>query len=199
MFKHLDGQNQAELKNYKLVQGQLFNVNGKNHYRGVAPYPVTPAVGNTWEELNATGLWVESWFWDGNYWLSCQKYEINSYFNGITASTSNFPAIELRGDNPVNLFLLKFRVSPFSSGLSATAFWNFQLLRYSLTGSNNQLANLNNQSLANSNWHILETPLNLHLNVDSLNMRGINFNAQRQSTPGALSANFALYYRKARI
>lgn len=201
MFKHLDGQNQAELRNYKLLQGQLFKINGKNHYRGVAPYPVTPAVGDTWEELDATGNWIQNWFWNGAYWLSQQVYQQSSTNPNLTTAGTGTGllgygfAVE---NSNFNLFILAMEAAIFTSNNSTSGSnWTWRLDRIS-TGSVTQLAVQTNQGQLGNTWASFVTPINVHINVGATQTVAMRI---RESPSG--SANKAgtvgFKYRLARL
>jgi hypothetical protein len=106
MFKNLDGQNLAELRNFKLVKGQLFNINGKNHYRGANPYPVTPNIGDTWEEFDISNNLIGQWVYQPFGWLSDQVFtwsrRQDAPLSGFSAIANNW---EYAIDPRSNLFL----------------------------------------------------------------------------------------------
>jgi hypothetical protein len=141
-YKHEDGSAIAELRNYKFVAAQFFKQNGKNSYRGVAPYPVTPAIGDKWEELDATGLFLESWYWNGTYWLSERIY--NWFFDTIgntAAAAVNWPV------NPATNIYLTDLITAVSTTVanSATNGWTWTLSR--VTAANVATTITSNNSL----------------------------------------------------
>ncbi len=153
MFKHLDGQNLAELRNYKLVQGQLFNVNGKWHYRGVAPYPDTaPSKGDTWEELDVNNNWLGAWFWNGVYWLSVNLFEhaLVPIISGTGASNNNtsYPI-----DNDTHIFITSFSSTFYLTAAStATNYYQFTLRYYSPANVSTNLAQLTTIGASGNAW-----------------------------------------------
>ena len=168
LYRHQDGQNLAELRNYKLVQGQLFKINGKNHYRGAAPYPVaTPNIGDTWEELSAIGGWIQTWFWNGSYWLSQQtleKYQISGLINSGTGSGLSGHGFTV--DFNFNLFVLNMQAAIFTpSATNTNNYWEWRLTRISGAGTSTTLALANNRFQTANTWKNYRTDINTHINL----------------------------------
>lgn len=161
VYRHQDGQNLAELRNYKLVQGQLFKINGKNHYRGVAPYPVIPNIGDTWEELDAAfSLWANAWFWNGNYWLSQQVF--SHFYTNPTVSNAGSIVNTYPVDANYNLFVLSTIATLFSNiNATSTANWSWSLRRLSLVGATATLSTSSTQGQASNTFKTYVTPINL--------------------------------------
>lgn len=142
LYRHQDGQNLAELRNYKLVQGQLFKLNGKNHYRGAAPYPVPPGKGDTWDELDVNNNWLGAWFWNGVYWLSTNLFEhaLVPIIAGIGAVNSNtsYPI-----DTDTHIFITRFSSAFYITAVStATNYYQFSLGFFTADNFYTQLAQL---------------------------------------------------------
>lgn len=168
LYRHQDGQNLAELRNYKLVQGQLFKINSKNYYRGVAPHPIaTSNIGDTWEELGATGLWIQSWFWNGTYWLSQQtleKYHISGLINSGTGAGLSGHGFTVNFN--FNLFVLNMQAAIFTpSATNTTNYWEWRLTRISSSGGSTQLALANNQFQTANTWKNYQININTHINL----------------------------------
>lgn len=200
-YRHQDGQNLAELRNYKLVQGQLFKINSKNHYRGVAPYPVaTPNIGDTWEELGATGLWIESWFWNGSYWLSTNLYECRQFILSGNGTHGSFPnTCDFALNLNFNVYLQEFIVSVFQTTAgTATDYWEWTLNRTATPNSPVAIATLNSIGVLSSRMTVISMPLNFHIDVVATAMSTIKIIETRRAGNSAVLSTVKFAYRRAR-
>lgn len=202
LYRHQDGQNLAELRNYKLVQGQLFKINGKNHYRGAAPYPVAlPNVGDTWEELDVTGLWIEEWFWNGTYWLSNKLSQYNSYISITNPYSANPYYWDFSLAANTNIYLKRVVMSVLmSTPGSATNKWTWNLSRRAINDSNTAIVTFENQNPNANTWAQILTPVNQHINVAATQAAVIRLTEVRTGTNSNVKTNtFRIEYHKARI
>ena len=98
----------------------------KRHYRGIAPNPNTPVIGDTWEELDGTGDLIENWYFNGTYWLTLQTFSEKITVNAATAST----LFDYGIDQTTNLFILNlFTLIRTSAIQNGTNFWTWSVLR----------------------------------------------------------------------
>ncbi|MGL4623251.1 MAG: hypothetical protein ACRCZS_30085 [Chroococcidiopsis sp.] len=140
----------------------------KRHYRGAAPYPYTPSIGDTWEELSATGLWIEAWFWNGTYWLSQQtfeKYQVNS--NSINSGTgAGLAGYGFTVDFNFNLYVLNMQAAIYvSNATTSTNYWSWDLTRISSVSGSITLASADNRFQAGNTWKAYLTNINTHINL----------------------------------
>ncbi len=168
VYKHRDGQNLAELRNYKLVQGQLFNVNGKNHYRGVAPYPVSLLVGDTWEELDATGTWLGDWFYfGGNTWLSRQEYQFSNISNSGAIGGANVP-FDYPVDQRNEIFITRIGVFYIlDNNSTATNYYQFTFSKLSVLGNTTTIGQFNTIGTPVNQW--------AYRSIDNIGIVGTDF------------------------
>lgn len=85
----------------------IITVGGKKHTRS-ATVPTSPAVGDTWEELNGSGLIVADWFWNGTLWLRNGLPRVEASF---AVATGTFPVLAIfRPQFGYNLYLETFTI-----------------------------------------------------------------------------------------
>jgi hypothetical protein len=197
-YKNESGFNTANLLDYKTVSAQLIKINGRNYYLGQAPYPVTPSVGDIWEELNVGGYYIERWFWNGTYWLSA-----NEYSEFVTQFITNGNAIRMTCTKDItsNLFLLRvYALANVGSNNNATNYWTLQLSRVNFGQSQTLIGSaLSTQNLPASQYLPLTQNLNLHINVAATSFASFISTIARIGTAGNFSATHIIFYRKARI
>lgn len=199
-YKNQNGYGVASLINYKLVDSQSLLLNGKRHYRGVAPYPVTPNVGDTWEELNISGLWVESWFWNGNYWLSTTVYsESLSFENALYVSAASPVFFEFPVDLTFDIFLKQFLVASIqdSTGTS-TNYWEFTLNRTIPNNNYVTLATLNTIGTIGNRMASLSIAIAIHVNVTVTQLTTFKIIRTRRAGGSSIASAVKFEYYKAR-
>jgi hypothetical protein len=205
--KHVDGQNLAELRNFKLVQGKLFEINGKNHYQGVTPYPVTPNAGDTWSELDASGKFVEDWIRNetGVLWLSKAKYQHDCSFDGLTTTLRVHKDIpELNGfsnaNSPANLFFISLKADFFqTANNSANSEWSISANRISSSNSVNTLATVSNATISANTWGTREAVMNFDVDPVATQMSVLRILVSRIGNPPAITGAAQITYRKSRL
>lgn len=208
MTRHYEGNSLSELRNFNLVQGKLFKINGKNHYRGVSPYPVIPALGDTWDELDGVDRWVENWVWNGTYWLTQQVFLMGFEMNNISSTFTAYVPGRTRHTNgafPRNRFLLDFRGNIFViNTLDNSRYWLIELQRRNsnnltitnISSYNTYLGNgLNNTS---NSWHEFSNTLNLHQDIQANGIRAYSLQLTKVGGAGNLLGNLECRYREAR-
>lgn len=103
----------------------------KKHTRATTP-PTNPTVGDTWDELDASGILVMQWFWNGLNWLSVQPYEHRVETNNTLTATS-FAGSQFVFSGNYNLLIQRYRqicriegaISPGGATDSITNYWTF--------------------------------------------------------------------------
>lgn len=99
---------------------------GYEHPPSAVP-PTQPNKSDRWTEITDEKDWIESWFWNGTYWLSKQEYQ------HFTNGSANFSSNNFRFANNYNLLVKKFRIisrmdgdlSPGGQLDSNTNYWDF--------------------------------------------------------------------------
>lgn len=175
---------------------------GKRHYRGAAPYPFTPAIGDTWSELNAGGLWIEAWTWDGNYWRSILTYEYSFSVTGSNNfSISSFdPAFPLNPGS--NILLLNFVLSGVqNTGASATNRWIFTLQRISPPGAVTFIASFDTFTptvFIGNSWNTVVYPINTLIDVPATSAKTLRVIESRTGTLSKIFS-YTIEYQKVRL
>lgn len=143
---------------YILNQNPLTFFGARRHYRGAAPYPVTFFIGDTWEELDASGNWIETWFWNGFFWLSTQvcQYHQSTPTSSNVASTYHYP---LPVDN-YDLFLVSLYATLLVNvAATATVNWGWTIRFVSELSGATQIATANNVGQPANTWRNFKTAL----------------------------------------
>lgn len=174
----------------------------KRHYRGAAPYPFTPVIGNTWEELSTGGLWIEAWTWDGNYWRSCQTYE----YPFVVTSSINFSAATyspIFSLNPTcNILLLNFVLSGVqNSGASAANRWIFTLERISPPGVVTQIVSFDTFTptpFTGNSWNTVVYPIGTLISVPATSAKTLRVIESRTGTSSKIFS-YTIEYKKVRF
>lgn len=171
---------------------------GKRHYRGVAPYPYTPAKGDTWEELDNSDNWIESWFWNGNYWLSSQLYEFSACNTLSSVFSSTSLAFRYPVDSNYNIFIIQLLTRVILNGAStATNYWRF-FVSYTTTLFTVSIAEHNSILVPANSERLIVTGVNLHFDVLSLQILGLRIGETRTGGTVQRQSTTKVEYRKAR-
>jgi hypothetical protein len=177
---------------------------GQGYYKGVAPYPFGPVIGDIWVELDSNNLVVERWFWNGNYWLSCQIFEEENYVSGSTTINQNF----LINYYQSNFYLVGiFSFYTVSTGQLSNRYWTRNLDRINqagtvnlgLLGDNNSWTTFNQNILNSATYYHNYQPLNLHVNAQSLAPFWFRVAYIPTGSPGNITGSSIVAYRKVKI
>lgn len=172
-------------------------------YEGVSPYPYIRNIGDRWIEYDSNSNYLESWFWDGTYWLSTEKLTYTQSLNA-NASTYNpfpFPQIDTStGIIATNIFFLNWKINAQLPSLSTTAnFWRAIFENISNTGTFTTYFTENLDPVtANVPRNIIRN-LNFHVDATSSNINQFRLGAIRTGSPPALIMSSLITYRRARI
>ncbi|MEN9870516.1 MAG: hypothetical protein RLZZ171_1504 [Cyanobacteriota bacterium] len=169
------------------------------HKGSVAPTP--PAPGQTWVELDALNNYIESWVWNGTYWLSSTLYE---YHGGILvtnpyAANPYFWDFSLPANTNIYLKRVVMSVLMATPG-SATNKWTWNLSRRAINDTNTVIATFENQNPNANTWAKIVTPVNQHINVAATQAAVIRLTEVRTGNNSNVKTNtFRIEYHKARI
>jgi hypothetical protein len=202
VYRHQDGQNLAELTNFKLVQGQLFKNNGKNHYLGAAPYPVAPAKGDLWTEYDASDNFLEDWVYNGTIWLSKEILPIpfQPPSSALTAvvNSPTFPIYTVR-----NILLLNMLITGVQSILaSGTNNWSLTLARLAQPGTTATTITTFNTSaptaFAANQITTVVHPINTLIDTAATGIKALRVTELRTAGTSTKNFSYTIQYKKAR-
>ena len=174
----------------------LANQDGKFVYTGVAPYPKTlPLKGDRWIEFDSNDNLIETWVFQGSYWLSVQPYF--GHANGDAGVTLEIPLILEFTSN--NLFLNKIKTSYKVNGtISSLNYWKLHFFHVDNNDSLTRHNTIDSSTASGNVFNNSEFNLNSHVNVISSNTKCYMIQAEKIRLPANIRFSVLLSYQKAR-
>lgn len=176
----------------KLAQSVINLGTGRRHTR-TSSLPLVPTIGDSWDELDPNGGFLQSWFWSGTYWLSRQIYEFNwaGDTDSYTSAINILPTF--------NIFLLQQTISTYSSNNHTTStYWSINLSRTNTYNSATNIYSINTNSDLGSQWNSRTNIINLHIDVIALVARFFRYYFIPTGSPKTMNIIINLKYRIAR-
>lgn len=172
------------------------DLGGNKHYRG-SVVPTNPNANDTWDEETSGGVWVRTWFWSGQYWLSNQEFWKDNSIVSLGATSI------LYYDLPVdaNVLVNSFKVSILLGATNTTAnYWTFALSR--VTGVSTSVAigaAISTAAVSPNQWYTATISPAAHINIASSGSKAFRVDATRVGTPSNIAGGIEISYRLARI
>lgn len=160
-----------------------------------ANIPPNLYIGRQWHEISSESVYLESWVWSGNYWLSLQTYS----YQFTTASGNGVNTLVYPIDPGCNVFLLRSLATIYCNVLSTpTVNWTWTISRVNAAGIATNLATDNSNGLTVNTWSTFVTPINQHINVAQSGAVGLRIQDVRRGNISK-AGTIGFEYKKARI
>lgn len=171
------------------------DLGGNKHYRGFT-VPTNPNINDTWDEETTAGVWVRTWFWSGQYWLSTQEFWKDSSI--VTLGATSVIYYDLPVD--ANVYVGNFKISMLLGATNTTsAYWTFALSR--ATGATSSVAIgsvLSTASAAANSWYNTFFAANTFINIATSGTKAFRVDVTKITTPSSIAGGIEVGYRLAR-
>lgn len=169
---------------------------GKRTYRSRTA-PTNPAVGDFWDELDASDWLIQEWFWGGSYWLSRRIIYKDPSVNNVNASTTIY--YEIPSD--YNIFVLFYKVNILIGGTNnALNYWTFNLLRSANSGNTTLLSSqISTANAATNAWFSSTQAINTHINIGATGAKAFQVALTKILNASNVVGSLQIAYRLARI
>lgn len=162
------------------------------HTRSSIP-PINPNFGDTFEEVTSAGDWVQSWFWNGTYWLSLETKKFDANYQNVSGSGTQewFHAL----NNKWDIFITDFYLVVLTTNINdSTRYWKFELAKRP-PGNNNLsiLAYFETKNLALNSNNLIKQTLNLHLPTASATLLNYRWTSYNNPSPIEIGSASTIY------
>lgn len=175
----------------------LGDLGGKKPYRGTTP-PINPNIGDTFDEITATGQWVMSWAWNGTYWLSTQII----FKEPALIAANNSVAAYYEIPNNYNVFILWFKSNALlGTNNNLNSQWAFNLLCSTSAAGGALMISppVGTGASAPNTWYTSVQQLNTHINVAATSAKAFILQTTKNGLASAINGSMQVAYRLARI
>jgi hypothetical protein len=152
-------------------------------------------IGKVWHEISSAGLYLGSWIFQGNYWLSLQTYS----HQFTTPSGNGVNTLVYPIDPASNVFLLRSLATINCNAVSTlTVNWAWTISRVNAAGIATNLVTRNSNGLTANTWSTFVTSINQHINVAAVDAVGLRIQDVRSGTISK-AGTIGFEYKKARL